>query len=78
MRALYLHDDTPHLINSKLADTSASGCLGGRLKGLLETRRDDQSDDSSGELTDTLHGKDSVHHGSSPLGGGKLRGNNGG
>jgi hypothetical protein len=72
-RALYLHDDTPHLVNSKLADTSASGCLGGRLKGVLEAGGNDQSNDGSCELTNTLHGEDGVHHGSSPLGGSELR-----
>jgi hypothetical protein len=63
----YLHDDTPHLIHSQLANTSAGGSFGTSKERLLEAGSDDQSKDSSSELTNTLHGENSVHHGSSPF-----------
>ena len=69
---------TPHLVNGKTTDTTALGDSGGGLKGLLETRGDNQGDDTSGELTETLHGEDRAHHGASPLGCGELGGDDGG
>jgi hypothetical protein len=71
---LYLHDDTPHLIHSQLANTSAGGGLGTSKKRLLEAGSDDQGDDSSSELTNTLHGENRVHHGSSPFCGSEFGG----
>ena len=81
------NDDTPHLVDSKVADTIASSLSGdrgsnaassswnsaGALKRLLEANSDNESDDTSGELTETLVGEDSSHHGTSPLGGSELR-----
>jgi hypothetical protein len=75
----YSHDDTPHLVNGKLADTGAClGLVGGSLERSLESGSDDQSNDGSSELTNTLHSKDGVHHCSSPLGSSELGGNDGG
>jgi hypothetical protein len=62
------NDDTPHLVHSKTTDSVAfSDSLGGQ-QGLLETSGDDKSDDSRTKLTDTLHGKDGAHHGTTPFG----------
>lgn len=70
-------DDTPHLVDGELADTIASSRgLGGQER-LLETGSDNESDDTSSELTDTLHGEDGAHHGTAPLSGSELRGNDG-
>lgn len=69
------NDDTPHLVNGELADTIASSRVLGSQKGLLEAGSDDKSNDTSGELTNTLHGEDGTHHGTAPLGGSELRGN---
>ena len=70
-------DNTPHLINSDATDAAALVDLGGRKKGLLEADSDDERHDTSSELTDTLHGEDRAHHGSAPLGGSELGGNDG-
>lgn len=66
------NDDTPHLVNGKLADTVASSRVLGSQKRLLETGSDDESNDTSSELTNTLHGEDGTHHGTAPLGGSEL------
>ena len=71
------HDDSPHLINSKLADAGAGRGLGSSAQRLFETRGDDQRDYGSGELANTLHGKDGVHHSSSPFCGRELGCDNG-
>lgn len=70
-------DYTPHLVDGQLADTSAVGGFASSDEGLLETGSHNQSNDCGCELTNTLHGEHSVHHGSSPLGGGKLGSNDG-
>ena len=69
------NDDTPHLVNGKLADTVTSGGVLAAEEGLLEADGDDESDDTSSELTNTLHGEDGTHHGTAPLGGSELRSN---
>lgn len=63
------NDDTPHLVNGKLANTTTFGNGFGRLERFLEASGDDEGDDGSCELTNTLHGKHASHHGSSPFGG---------
>ena len=73
-----LHNDTPHLINSKLTDTGASGGLGAGNERLLKASCDNQGNNGSSELPNTLHGEHSIHHGTSPLGGSELRGNDAG
>lgn len=65
-------DDAPHLVHSKTTDTIAVLDGLGGLERLFEARDDDEGDDTGGELTETLHGEDGSHHGTSPLGGGKL------
>jgi hypothetical protein len=66
--------DTPHLVDSELADARAvSDGLRGRER-VLEAGGDDECDDGGGELADTLHGKDGSHHGSTPFGGCKFGG----
>ena len=69
--------NSPHLVNSKLADASASS--GGRTgdKRFFEASGYNQCNDCSCELAETLHGEHGVHHSSSPLCGSELRGNNG-
>lgn len=64
-------DDTPHLVDRKLANTVTLSHGLGRLKRPLEASGDDQGNDGSGELSDALHGEDGTHHGTSPLGSGK-------
>jgi len=61
-------DDTPHLVDSERADTVAGGRVLASDKGLLEAGSDDESDDTSSELSNTLHGEDTAHHGSTPFG----------
>jgi hypothetical protein len=70
-------EDTPHLVNRELADTGASSVAGGSKEGLLETSSNDKHDEGTAKLAKTLHGKHGTHHGSSPLGCGKLRRDNG-
>lgn len=72
-----LHDDPPHLVNGKLADTSAGGCLCSRFQRALEASGNDQGQDSRSELTNTLHSEHSVHHSTSPFGSSEFRSNNG-
>ena len=71
-------EDSPHLVNSEAADASAVGLLGGGEERLLEAESDEEHDESGGELTKTLHGEDSAHHGTTPLGGSELGGDDGG
>jgi len=66
-----------HLVYGKLAVTGASGCLSSGLEGPFETSSNNQRNDSSCELANTLHGKHGVHHGTSPFGSSKLRCDNG-
>ena len=58
---------TPHLINSDGAFTRALGDLGSTLKMLLHAKSGEEHDQSSDQLTNTLHGEDGTHHGSTPL-----------
>lgn len=61
-------DHTPHLVDCLAADTVAVGV---RLRGkqrLLEASSDNERDDTGSELTNTLHGEDGTHHGTTPLG----------
>lgn len=60
--------NTPHLVNSELADTGALANGAGGLEGLLEASSHDQRDDGSRKLTEPLHGEDGTHHGTTPLG----------
>ncbi len=71
-------EGSPHLVNSESADASAVGLLGGGEERLLEAEGDEEHDESGGELTKTLHGEDSAHHGTTPLGGSELGGDDGG
>jgi hypothetical protein len=41
----------------------------GTLEGRLEAECEEHHDESGDKLTDTLHGKDGSHHGTTPLGG---------
>lgn len=61
-------DNTPHLVDGETADTTAVGDGRSSQERLLETLSDDQADDTSGELADTLHGEDGAHHGTTPFG----------
>jgi hypothetical protein len=70
-------DHTPHLVNSDATDAAASADLGGSEERLLEADGDDERHDTSGELANTLHSEDRAHHSSTPLGGRKLRCDNG-
>lgn len=47
------------------------------LDGGLEGSEEDDGDDTGGEVTESLHGKDSGHHGTATVGGGELGGDNG-
>jgi len=62
-------DNTPHLVGSKLANAGTGLVAGGGLKRLLEASSDDESDETGGELAETLHSEDRAHHGASPFGG---------
>ena len=68
-------DDTPHLVNGKTANTAAVADVLSAHERLLETGSDDEGNDTSTELTKTLHGEDGTHHGTSPAGGSELGGN---
>src|ERR1700753_4208181 len=70
-------DNTPHLINCQLANTVAFSNSLGSFQGVVEARDDDQGNNGSSELTNALHGEYGSHHGTSPLGGSELRGDNG-
>lgn len=59
---------TPHLVNGDLAVAGAVGYAGSTLELGLEAEGNEQHDESTSELTNTLHGKDSRHHGTTPLG----------
>lgn len=61
------HDHSPHLVNRDLAHTCTGRWVTSGYQGLFESGCDDQRDHGSGELPKTLHGEDSVHHGTSPL-----------
>lgn len=68
------NDDTPHLVDSNVADSIASG-LGTDARGshcalqrALEAHSDDEGDNTGSELTETLVGEHSTHHRASPLG----------
>lgn len=69
--------DTPHLVDSKTADTTAVTVSSGGSERTLEALGDDKHDKSTSHLTNTLHGEDGTHHGSTPLGGSELRSDNG-
>jgi len=68
-----LHNDTPHLVYSKLALTQASRSLCAKQKRLLEARSDNQGNDGSSELANSLHSKHSIHHSTSTFCSRKLR-----
>lgn len=62
------NDDTPDIV--EVVDVG--------LDGGLEGSEEDDGDDTGGEVSKSLHGKDSGHHGTATVGGGELRGNDGG
>jgi hypothetical protein len=64
-------DDTPHLVDSEIADTRALADAGGSLERAPETSGDDEGNESTGQLTNTLHSEHGSHHGTTPLGGGE-------
>jgi hypothetical protein len=64
-------NDTPHLVDGKLADTIAKVNRLGSLERVVEAGHDNESNNGSCELANALHGKDSTHHRSSPLGRGE-------
>jgi len=55
-------EDTPDVVQV--------GRVGNDL--VLEGRQEDDGNDASGQVTESLHGKDSGHHGTATVGGGKL------
>lgn len=59
----------PHFVDGDGADASAGGIGGGRGQRLLEAESDEQHDESSDKLADTLHGENGTHHGTTPFGG---------
>ena len=65
-------DNAPHLVDGEHADASAGLVGSGRLKRTLKSSSDDETHESGGELSETLHREDSTHHGTSPFGGSEL------
>ena len=69
---------SPHLVDGDSTFSSAvlvvAGCLGLDCggKGVLETSSQAEHDKSTAKLSKTLHGEDSSHHGTTPLGGSEL------
>lgn len=62
-------DDAPHVV-----DVVVVGVL---EQDALEARGNADGDDGGGEVTETLHGEDGVHHAAAVLGGGELGGDDG-
>lgn len=62
------NEDSPHLVDGLGAVAGAVGGLGGVDERALEAQSDEEHDKGGTELAETLHGKDSTHHGSTPLG----------
>jgi hypothetical protein len=69
---------TPHLVDSNLAVASAGVVARRAGEGVLEASNEAKHDEGSSKLPKTLHGKDGTHHGTTPLGGSELGGDDGG
>jgi hypothetical protein len=70
-------ESAPHLVDSNRAVASAGVVTTGGLERALKTGDEAQHDEGTTKLTETLHGEDSTHHGTAPLGGSELGGDDG-
>jgi hypothetical protein len=71
------NQSTPHSVDGDLAFASAGSIAGSLVDLVLEAGDKAQHDESTTKLTESLHGEDGTHHGTSPLGGSKLGGDDG-
>jgi hypothetical protein len=68
---------TPHPVDGNLAFAVAGSIVAGLVDLVLEAGDEAKHDKSSAKLTESLHGEHGTHHGTSPLGGGELGGDDG-
>jgi hypothetical protein len=67
----------PHLVYSNLAVAGAGVVTSRTRERVLESGDEAKHNKGTAKLTETLHGKDSAHHGTAPLGGSELGGDDG-
>lgn len=75
-KSTHSNQNSPHLVDSLDTVVGAFRNVLGLDKGILPGNDADDGNNTTEELAPTLVGKDSAHDGTSPLGSGKLRGNN--